>query len=94
MKTLKNDLDTVFEAILEKTKIGELPSERETEHFERLSRKFLSLAEDIWIDECEDFVHLTNQLLKAVKKGQAHDAIQLVEALNDARTYCHRTYKD
>jgi XXXCH domain-containing protein len=94
MKTLKKDLEVIFDSILEKSKTGEVPSESEVAQFERLSRRFLSMANDAWLEECEDFVHLANQLLKAVKKGQAHDAIQLVESLNDARTFCHRTYKD
>jgi len=94
MQSLKKELQSVFEAIQEKTHIGELPELQDVEQFDRLSRKLLSLAKDEWLGECEDFAHLANQLLKAVKKGLAHDAIQLVESLNDARTFCHRTYKD
>jgi hypothetical protein len=36
---------------------------------------------------------LANQLLQTVKKGKLEDAIRLIDSLQDAQDYCHRTYK-
>jgi XXXCH domain-containing protein len=51
------------------------------------------MAEDIWADELEDFVHMAKQLLQAVKHGKVEDCILIVDSLNDAQEYCHRTFK-
>ncbi len=89
---VKKEMQALFDVILEKSEMGELPSDNEVASFERLARRFLSFAKEEWIEECEDLVHLSVQLVRAVKKGQTQDAIQLVESLNDARNFCHRTH--
>ena len=50
-------------------------------------------AEEPWVGEAEDFAHLANQLLQTVKKGKREDAIRLVDSLQDALDFCHRTFK-
>lgn len=92
MKRLKQELNQLFTAILERAELGELPALQDTAAFERLARRFLTIADDAWLDECEDFVHIADELHKCVKQGNTADAILLVESLDDARTFCHRTY--
>lgn len=92
MKKLKQEMHSLFAAIQESTQLGELPSLDDTAQFERLARRLLTMANEDWMDECEDFVHIVDQLHKSVKQGQASDAILLVESINDAKTFCHRTY--
>lgn len=91
---LKHDLESVYNAIYAATKDGGLPSEDDTTRFLRLSRQMLSLADEEWADQAEDFVQLAQKLQQAVKKGNAPDAIRIVDSLDDAKTYCHRTYME
>jgi len=92
MKKLKEEMQTLFSGIQESTQLGELPSLQETAQFERLARRLLTMASEDWMDECEDFVHIVDQLHKSVKQGLTSDAILLVESIHDAKTFCHRTY--
>jgi len=87
-------MEAVFKSIQEKIQDGELPSDEIVNKFIRLTRQFHSNAEEEWAEECEDFLHLSLQLQHACKKGQTQDAIRLVDSLDDARLYCHRTFKD
>jgi len=93
LKSLKKDLEKIFARIQQSTEQGELPSETDVNTFSRLARQMQIYAQDEWADECEDFQYLATQLLHSVKKGQVQDAIRLVDSLDDARTYCHRTFK-
>ncbi len=92
IKKLKHELQALFLTIQESTKLGELPTLKDTAQFERLARRFLTMASEDWVDECEDFVHIVDQLHKSVKQKLTSDAILLVESLSDAKTFCHRTY--
>ncbi len=92
MKEVKQELQKLFDIIQESTQVGELPSLDDVHNFSRLSRRFLTFAEEEWMEECDDFVHIADQLLKSVKRGEVSDAILLVESISDARTFCHRTY--
>ncbi len=92
--TIKQDMTRVFETITSKTDEGLLPDEDSVNSFVRLSRRLHQLADESWIGEAEDFSHLANQLLNAVKKGDLENSIMLVESLQDAQAYCHRTFRD
>lgn len=92
MKKLKQEMDALFTTIQEQTQLGELPAAADVAHFERLARRMMTMAEEDWVDECEDFVHIVDQLHKSVKQGLTADAILLVESIHDAKTFCHRTY--
>ena len=94
LKKLKNDLEAIFQSIQGHTDHGEMPLEQEVSIFVRLTVQMQNLADDEWIDECIDFTQLANQLLHAVKKGQVQDSILLVESLSDAKSFCHRTFRD
>ena len=85
-------MDVLFSSIQEQTQLGELPSVSDIAQFERLARRLMTVASEDWVDECEDFVHIVDQLHKSVKQGLTADAILLVESIHDAKTFCHRTY--
>lgn len=92
-RALKASLDEAFTNILDATQDGRIPDEKLVNQFSRLSTQLHMQAEEEWAGEAEDFAHLANQLLQTVKKGQREDAIRLVDSLQDAQDYCHRTYK-
>lgn len=92
-RALKTALDEAFQIILEATQDGQIPEEKVVNQFVRLSTQLHVQAEEDWAGEAEDFAHLANQLLQAVKKGKREDSIRLVDSLQDAQDYCHRTYK-
>ncbi|MFZ5813415.1 MAG: GAK system XXXCH domain-containing protein [Thermodesulfobacteriota bacterium] len=92
--TIKRDMTTVFERITSRTDEGLLPDEESVNTFVRLSRRLHQVADDAWAGEAEDFSHLANQLLNAVKKGDLENSVMLVESLQDAQAYCHRTFRD
>jgi XXXCH domain-containing protein len=92
-RALKTALDEAFQKILDVSQDGQMPEEKVVNHFVRLSTQLHVQAEEDWAGEAEDFAHLANQLLQAVKKGKREVAIRLVDSLQDAQDYCHRTYK-
>ncbi len=89
---LKQDMESVFNSILDNALSGELPSEQDANEFFRLARVMQNHAKENWADECEDFVHLALQLQMAVRKGNVHDSTLLAESLSESRTYCHRMF--
>ena len=92
--SLKGELEQVFTEIQEQIQDGDLPSDASLNQFIRLTRQLHSNADEAWADECEDFLHLSLQLQHACKRGLIQDATRLVDSLDDARSYCHRTFKD
>jgi len=92
-RDLKTTLDETFQKILDSAQDGQLPEEALVNQFVRLSTQLHVQADESWADEAEDFAHLANQLLQTVKKGKVEDSIRLVDSLQDAQDYCHRTYK-
>lgn len=71
---------------------GELPAFPEATTFVQLAEKMHMSAPDDWLSEAEDFLHLARQLHSAVKHGRVQDAVLLLDALQDAKEFCHRTY--
>ena len=92
-RVLKASLEDTFQKILDLVQDGQLPDEKLVNQFVRLSTQLHVQADEDWVGEAEDFAHLANQLLQTVKKGKREDAIRLVDSLQDAQDYCHRTYK-
>ena len=90
---LKTSMDAAFQGILDATQDGQIPEEKLVNQFVRLSTQLHMQAGEDWVGEAEDFAHLANQLLQAVKKGKREDSIRLVVSLQDAQDYCHRTFK-
>lgn len=93
-KTTKRDLEAVFSKIQSQVEEATLPDEETVNRFVRLARKMHQLADEDWMDEAEDFSHLAGQLLNAVKKGDVEGCVMLVESLDDARSFCHRSFRD
>jgi XXXCH domain-containing protein len=92
--TIKKDMAAVFDQITARTDEGLLPDETAVSTFARLCGRMHQVAQDAWIGEAEDFSHLSNQLLNAVKKRDIENSIMLVESLQDAQAYCHRTFRE
>ena len=93
-KTTKRDLEAVFAKIQSQVEDATLPDEETVNRLARLARKMHQLADEDWMDEAEDFSHLAGQLLNAVKKGDVEGCVMLVESLDDAQSFCHRTFRD
>ncbi|MBF0480534.1 MAG: GAK system XXXCH domain-containing protein [Desulfovibrionaceae bacterium] len=91
---LKHSLEKVFQSIKATTDEGSLPSLEDATQFAKLAQMLLLQAKEQWAGEAEDFAHLAAQLLSTVKKGHAEDAVLLVESLDDAKDYCHRSVQE
>jgi XXXCH domain-containing protein len=93
-KTTKRDLEAAFAQIQSQVVDASLPDEATVNQFARLARKLHQIADDAWMDEAEDFSHLAGQLLNAVKKHDVEGCVMLVEALEDAQSFCHRSFRE
>ncbi|MGE4297458.1 MAG: GAK system XXXCH domain-containing protein [Desulfovibrionaceae bacterium] len=91
---LKQDLQTLFNTLREKALLGEAPTEEECTQFVRLLKLMQRDAATEWADECDDFVHMAGELHVSVRKGNIPESVRLIEALSEAKAYCHRTFKD
>jgi len=91
---LKQSLEKVFLAIKSATDEGALPNLEDAAQFVKLAQMLELQAKEQWVGEAEDFAHLASQLLSTVKKGQLEDTVLLVESLDDAKAYCHRSVKE
>ena len=93
-KTTKHDLEEAFTLILSQIEDGNLPDATAVNRFVRLAGLMHQLADEAWMEEAEDFSHLAGQLLLAVKKSDVEATVMLVESLDDAQSFCHRTFRD
>ncbi len=93
-KALKQEMETCFHQIKASAEGGELPKADDVNLFLRLTQKMQAQAEEDWMDECQDFVHMVQQLVHAVKKDELSDAIMIVESLDENRNNCHMTFAD
>lgn len=92
-KQIKVLMDECFRSIEENTKAGEMPTMEDVNEFNRLVKRMSMFARDEWADDFEDFNYMANQLHHAVNKGELGTAIQIVESLNEAQTYCHQAHR-
>jgi len=93
LSTIKKNLSEVFDRIQAATASGEMPTKRDIEQFSRLSRLFHAHADETWAGEAEDFCLLAEELQLAARRNQLEEVIMLVDSLDDARNYCHRTFQ-
>lgn len=93
-KTTKRDLEAAFAHILTQVEEASLPDEATVNRFARLAGRMHQLADEAWMDEAEDFSHLAGQLFNAVKKNDLESCVMLVESLQDAQSFCHRTFRE
>ncbi|QJT10026.1 GAK system XXXCH domain-containing protein [Oceanidesulfovibrio marinus] len=92
-KQVKVLMDQCFQSIEESAKSGEMPSLDDVNEFIRLVKRMSTFTREDWADDFEDFNYMANQLHHAVNKGELGNAIQIVESLNDAQTYCHQSHR-
>ncbi|EGJ49421.1 GAK system XXXCH domain-containing protein [Desulfocurvibacter africanus] len=92
-RSLKQSLSEVFERIKTAVADGDLPNKHDVEQFVRLSRLFHAQAQDEWAGEVEDFCLLADQLNQAARRKHLEEVIMLVDSLNDAQNYCHRSFR-
>ncbi len=90
---VKQELQTRFDAIQAHANEGDLPSASDAQALFRMATQMHKLAPDEWADEAADFLQLVEELHACVKKGLLQDAILIVDSLDDARTFCHRTFR-
>jgi XXXCH domain-containing protein len=93
-QTTKRDLEEVFAKIRSQVEDASLPDEEAVNRLVRLARKMYQAAKNDWADEAEDFLHLAGQLLIAVKKADVEGCVMLVESLEDAQSFCHRSFRE
>lgn len=93
LHTIKNELDTLFQALTQSAVAGDLPNLNNALRFSQLAEKMHMHAPDDWESEAEDFLHLARQLHLAVKREDFQDSVLLLEALRDAQHFCHRIYR-
>jgi XXXCH domain-containing protein len=93
-RALKAEMETAFRHIRESTVQGELPDQAQVSIFVRDARQMHVVADEAWLGEAEDFAHISEKLLQAVKASDVGDAVLCVEALHEAQIYCHRLFKD
>jgi XXXCH domain-containing protein len=92
-RSLKQSLSEVFDRIKAAVADGDLPNKHDVEQFVRLSRLFHAQAQDDWAGEVEDFCLLADQLNQAARRKHLEEVIMLVDSLNDAQNYCHRSFR-
>ncbi|MFW5730155.1 MAG: GAK system XXXCH domain-containing protein [Desulfonatronovibrionaceae bacterium] len=91
-KTLKQEMEKVYQTIAQDIEGSHMPDLTVLQEFTRLARMLPMVAQDDWADEAEDFSHLANQLLQAARKNDFKTLVQLLDSLNDAQQFCHKTF--
>jgi len=87
VSALKIQLETLFTALRQRAEAGELPALSDVATFVQLAEQTHMNAQDNWLSEAEDFLHLARQLHSAVKHGRVQDAVLLLDALQDAKEF-------
>ncbi|WP_027370582.1 GAK system XXXCH domain-containing protein [Desulfovermiculus halophilus] len=90
---IKNDLEAVFNKIKKTSAEGDLPQEEDVKQFVRLCSHMQTYAHEDWAFEADDFLHLAQELLQSVRQEEVQDTIPLIDSLEEAKTYCHRTFR-
>jgi len=94
LKRLKRDMDSLFKKLLDTVENGSIPDLQEIKDFTKMASRLQNYASDEWALEAEDFAHLSKQLIAAVKSKDIQEIYSLITALDDAKNYCHRSFKD
>ncbi len=93
-KELKAKMDGLFKNLMDTVEEGGLPDLEVVKEFTRLATRLQNFATDDWAFEAEDFAHLAKQLIGAVKSKDQQEFYSLITALDDAKNYCHRSFRD
>lgn len=89
---LKSQMQQLFSKIQQAADSGELPALKDVSSFLQATEKMAMNAHENWLNEAEDFLHLTRQLHMVVKKHHTQEAVLILDALRDAQEFCHRTF--
>ncbi|MFO8033038.1 MAG: GAK system XXXCH domain-containing protein [Desulfohalobiaceae bacterium] len=91
-RELKQELEQVFTKIMQDSTEGGLPELQDVQRFAQLCSRLQSQAPEAWALEADDLQHLAKELLQCVKKQNTQEAVILIHSLQEAQTYCHRTF--
>lgn len=81
---LNTQIRDMLDSIRQAQNDNQLPDIQEVQQFARIARTMPMHAEDNWLAEAEDFAHLADQLLQAVKNGDHQDAVLLMDSIKEA----------
>lgn len=89
MKTsnLNTHIEAFINNILNSQNDNTMPSLNQVQEFVRAARTLPMYADESWQPEAEDFSHLADQLLLAVKDNQFEDAVQIMDSIREAWTF-------
>ncbi|WP_035271700.1 GAK system XXXCH domain-containing protein [Desulfonatronum thiodismutans] len=90
---IKSQMLDLFTAIMQAADSGELPALKDVTSFLQATEKMAMNATEAWHSEAEDFLHLTRQLHMVVKKQNIQESVLILDALQDAQEFCHRSFK-
>ncbi len=85
--TLTARIESLIQDILSSQNNNQMPSLNLVQDFVRAARTLPMQAEESRLAEAEDFSHLADQLLLAVKNNQFEEAVQLMESIREAWTF-------
>ncbi len=94
LKKLKNEMEQYFTKLMDCVEEGKVPAIDDVKQFTKLAQRMQNFAHEEWSYEAEDFAHLANQLIGAVKSEDVQEIYRLISALDDAKNYCHRSFKE
>ncbi|GAB6161858.1 hypothetical protein JCM12298_10170 [Desulfothermus naphthae] len=93
-KKLKREMERYFTKLMDNVEEGQIPTKEDVKEFTKLALRMQNFAQEDWSYEAEDFAHLANQLIGAVKSEDLQEIYRLISALEDAKNYCHRSFRD
>ncbi len=93
-KKLKQEMEVIFSRLLTAVEEGSMPDIKDVKQFAKLASRLQNFADDSWAYEAEDFAHLSNQLIGAIKSEDIQELYTLISTLDDSKNYCHRTFKE
>lgn len=82
-----NQLEELLNEIINCQENNQMPDKSKVQNFSRLARSLPMYAEESWLAEAEDFAHLADQLLLAVKNDQFEEAVQIMDSIKEAKAF-------
>lgn len=93
LRALKKELEFCFEQLKGKLEQNEFPELNTVKKFVQLTNQMQTMANESWAYEADDFLHLAKQLYQCAKNNKLNEMILLLTSLEDAKNFCHRTFK-
>lgn len=92
-QALKQELQTLFDKIHSSADAGNIPEIEDVKKFVRLCNQMQYNAPEEWALEADDFMHMASQLHQSVKNSHLEHIMPIIQSLEDAKNYCHRSFK-